>query len=217
MSANVPDPIKIYHIVHISKLSAIIANGYLFSDAEIKKHPQIGETIGMSAIKRRRLEEITLFSHPRLHVGECVPFYFCPRSVMLYMLYRANHPDIEYRGGQEPIVHLVSDLRKTVNWADKNQLRWAFTDSNAGSYYFEDYADLHDLDKIHWQAVQETQWNDPHIKEKKQAEFLIEHHFPWKLVEAIGVYSYKQLLKVKGILGAQSAAPLIKVQPKWYY
>ncbi len=46
-----------------------------------------GTTIGMSSIKRRRSIERTLNSHPDLHVGDCVPFYFRPRSVMLFLLH----------------------------------------------------------------------------------------------------------------------------------
>jgi hypothetical protein len=60
----------------------------------------------MSAIKRRRVEELEVSCHPGTKVGDYVPFYFCPRSVMLYVIHRANHPDLSYRGGQEPIVHL---------------------------------------------------------------------------------------------------------------
>jgi hypothetical protein len=75
---------------------------------------------------------LTLSSREGLYVGECVPFYFCPRSVMLYMFHMRNHRDIEYRGGQEPILHLMADLRRAVEWAGQNGLRWAFTNSNAG-------------------------------------------------------------------------------------
>ena len=70
-------------------------------------------------------EELTLDSHPDLYVGNCVPFYFCPRSVMLYVLHMGNLPDLGYRGGQEPIVHLEADLLGTVDWANCNQRRWA--------------------------------------------------------------------------------------------
>jgi len=199
-------------------LSAIIADGYLFSDAEVKKRPQVGETIGMSAIKKRRLEELTLTSHRGLYVGECVPFYFCPRSVMLYLLHRSNHMDMEYRGGQQPIIHLAADLRKTVEWADKNNWRWAFTNSNAGSRYFEDFADLRDLKMIDWEAVGRTQWgDDAQIKEKKQAEFLVEHCFPWELVEEIGVYSSVQLQRIKEIFGSKRDVPSVKIRREWYY
>jgi len=213
MSANVTGSIKIYHIVHISRLPSIIADGHLFSDAEISKRPQAGETIGMSKIKDRRLR-IPLTSHPGLHIGECVPFYFCPRSVMLYLWHMANHEDVDYRGWQEPVVHLVSDLHKTVEWAQKNGLRWAFTDSNAGSYYFEDFANLDALGKIDWQAIQANQWGDSNIKEKKQAEFLIERCFPWEIVEEIGVYSYQQL---QAVHNAARNPPPVKVQRSWYY
>ena len=114
MSVNLPNPVKIYHIIHVSKLPAILAENYLISDSEVHKRAPVGETIGMKEIKRRRMEELRLISHPDLHVGECVPFYFCPRSVMLYMFHMQNHPEIEYRGGQEPILHLVADLRLAV-------------------------------------------------------------------------------------------------------
>ena len=70
--------IKIYHIVHIGNLPSIIEDGYLFSDAEMRKRPQNSVLIGMNGIKERRLT-LSLTSHSCLHVGECVPFYFCPR------------------------------------------------------------------------------------------------------------------------------------------
>ncbi|MCL2852410.1 MAG: DUF4433 domain-containing protein [Defluviitaleaceae bacterium] len=217
MNVDIPKEIKIYHIVHISRLPSIIADGYLFSDSEIAAKPATGETIGMGAIKKRRLEELTISSHPGLYVGECVPFYFCHRSIMLYILHRANHADIDYRGGQEPIVHLVSDLHKAVEWADKNQLRWAFTDSNAGSRYFNDYSSLQDLDKIDWTAVHASQWSESHIREKKQAEFLIERHFPWELVEEIGTFSSSQQHQVYEIIQGIQHQPQVKTKKEWYY
>jgi hypothetical protein len=58
----------------------------------------------MSTIKERRLR-LAIECRPGLRVGDCVPFYFCPRSVMLFLLDRGNHPDLTYRGGQGPILH----------------------------------------------------------------------------------------------------------------
>jgi ssDNA thymidine ADP-ribosyltransferase, DarT len=62
-----------------------------------------------------------------------VPFYFCPRSIMLYLLHRGNHPELDYTGGQRPIVHLVADLHEIVRWAEAQGVRWAFSDRNAGT------------------------------------------------------------------------------------
>jgi len=77
---------KIYHILHFNKLQSIINSGGLLSDAEVIRQGLGGTTIGMNSIKQRRLTELTLETHPSLYVGQCVPFYFCPRSVMLYMM-----------------------------------------------------------------------------------------------------------------------------------
>ena len=73
---TVPAQPKIYHIVHVDRLPSIIADGYLWCDAEILRRAPSGTTIGMSSIKQRRLNELTLTSHSGLHVGDCVPFYW---------------------------------------------------------------------------------------------------------------------------------------------
>ena len=172
----IPVEPRIYHIVHEDRLRSIVADGQLWCDAETGRRSPPGTTIGMAQIKQRRLTELTLSSHPGLHVGDCVPFYFSLRSIMLYLIYMANHPELAYRGGQEPIVHLEADLRTVVAWAGENDQRWAFTLSNAGSYYFEDRCDLAQLDEIDWDAVQASDWL--RCQEPKQAEFLIRGPVP---------------------------------------
>jgi len=206
---------KIYHIIHISKLRAILAEKHLISDAVVQKRDHVGVTIGMKEIKRRRLEELILSSLPGLHVGECVPFYFSPRSVMLYMFHMRNHPDIEYRDGQEPIIHLFADLHRVVEWCGQSGKRWAFTNSNAGSRYFDDYTELKDLDKLDWDAIRAKQWSGK--QDKKQAEFLVEERLPWELIEGIGVYSLEWADKVKDILEDAGHKPPVKPKPDWYY
>ncbi len=206
---------KIYHIVHVDRLPSIINDGFLWCDAEISARPSPGTSIGMSSIKQRRLNELVLSSHPNLYVGGCVPFYFCPRSVMLYVIYRSNHEELSYRGGQEPIIHLQADLYTTVEWANKNDRRWAFTTSNAGSRYFEDYSDLTKLGEIDWRAVRAVQWQP--LKEKKQAEFLLEKSFSWHLIEHIGVYSQMVYQHVTNALPTHSHRPQVKMERSWYY
>jgi len=71
---------------------------------------------------------------------------------MLYLIYR-QHQDLTYKGGEGPIVHLEADLHATVQWANAQAKRWAFTLSDAGSNYFEDRADLARLHEINWDAV----------------------------------------------------------------
>lgn len=209
-----PQP-KIYHIVHADRLASIVADGFVWCDAEVLRRAPAGTTIGMSSIKQRRLNELRLRSHPELHVGDCVPFYFCPRSVMLYLIYQGNHSELTYRGGQGPILHLEADLHATVAWANAQPARWAFTNSNAGSRYFEDFDDLVHLGKIDWNAVQTLKWAQ--CKEGKQAEFLLEHSFPWHLIERIGVYSRVTYGQVVNALPMNGHRPIVEVRQDWYY
>lgn len=113
-------------------------------------------------------------------------------------------------------MHLQADLHASVAWADQqSQRRWAFTRSNAGSYYFEDRCDLKQLHEINWSAVQATQWQL--CKEGKQAEFLMQHNFPWHLVEHIGVSSQSVYQQVIQILQAAEHKPRTEIKPEWYY
>lgn len=214
MPNHTPEEPKIYHIVHVDRLASIIAGG-LWCDAEVVRRAQPGTTIGMNAIKQRRLTELTLASHPGLFVGQCVPFYFCPRSIMLYLIYQRNHPDLEYRGGQGPIIHLESDLMQTIRWAEAQGQRWAFTLGNAGSRYFEDRSDLNQLGEIDWNAVNARDWRG--CKEGKQAEFLIEHQFPWALISRIGALSRTTYDQVLTVLQGAAHTPVVEIRPEWYY
>ncbi len=215
-----PDKIRIYHIVHKDRLQSIMDDGFLWSDAETRARASTGTTVGMMGIKDRRLVT-DLGSRPGLTVGSCVPFYFCPRSIMLFLLHRGNHPEVTYRGGQEPIIHLMAEVPKTVTWAEENNLQWAFTLSNAGSSYFEDRADLNCLDEIDWDAVKATQWSgngvSRQIKEGKQAEFLVERCFPWDLVRGIGVRSESVGREVTRMMAGRDHRPTVKALPTWYY
>ena len=212
---TVPAHPKIYHIVHVDRLPSIITDQVLWCDAEIVRRAPNGTTIGMNGIKQRRLNELTLTSHPNLHVGDCVPFYFCPRSIMLYLVHQANHPELSYRGGQDPIIHLEADLHAAVDWANQNSRRWAFTLSNAGSRFFEDRNDLALLHEIDWTAVQATHWQS--CKEGKQAEFLLEHSFPWELVERIGIRSTAIYRQVIHALPPNGHRPRVELCKDWYY
>ena len=211
---SVPAEPKIHHIVHMDRLASIVKDKYLWSDAESRQRTSPGTGIGINSIKQQRSTR-HLSSHQGLRVGECVPFYFCPRSVMLYMIWRGNDERLSYRGGQEAIIHLEADLRQAVAWAEQHGLRWVFTLSNAASHYFEDRCDLAQLEEIDWNAIEAQNWKG--CKEKKQAEFLTERQFPWEGFSRIGVLSRQVYEQVKGTLQAAEHKPPVAIKPDWYY
>ena len=210
----VPDDPKIYHIVHVDRLPSIVERRCLWSDAEVRRRKLAGTSIVIPGIKERRRAK-TLSSHPDLRVGDCVPFYFCPRSVMLFLIHKQNHRALSYLGGQGSILHLEADLRQTVAWADCEGLRWAFTSSNAAASYCDAWSQLNLLDEIDWNAVQAKYWQE--CEERKQAEFLIEERFPWKLVSRIGVPSSKLERKVRAAIRSSTHEPEVAVLRDWYY
>lgn len=211
-----PDTPKIYHITHVDNIASVVADGSLKSDATISTQSQTHTTIGMSRIKERR-RFLPVSCHPGDRVGDYVPFYFCPRSVMLYLIYRGNHPDLAYQGGQEPIVHLEADLLSVVHWADSVGCRWAFSLSNAGASYAEFRCSLANLDEINWGAVQARQWADEDIKEGKQAEFLVHNAFPWSLISRIGLKNMGTKTQATQMLASATYRPPVEVKREWYY
>ncbi len=211
---TVPANPKIYHITHIDNFDNILRDKVLWSDAKRIERGMPCEIIGMSEIKRRRLV-LPVDCHLNTTVGQYVPFYFCSRSIMLFILHKGNHPDITYHGGQEPILHLEVDLKAAIRWAENNNVRWAFSDRNAGGYLAKFYKSVDDLDKINWPAVESTVFRDMLIKEGKQAEFLTYESFPLNLIEKIGVCNSRVRDQVIQKLG--NVRILVTVEGTWYY
>lgn len=211
----VPANPKIYHIVHVDNIASIVADGCLWSDLVMGQR-QGGTVIGMESIKQRRLG-LPVNCHNGTSVAEYVPFYFCSRSIMLFVIHCANHPGLAYRGGQQPIVHFETDLYQVVQWAEANGRRWAFSLSNAGAAYTQFRAKLDELDQVNWDAVAATDFRPADIKEAKQAEFLVHQSFPWSLVELIGVYSQGIAQRVLTAIRGAAHRPRVEIIRKWYY
>ena len=215
--ARLPANPKIYHITHLQNLPQIVDARRLWSDAKRIEKKLDCDVVGMSHIKQRRLGEIVVDCHPGTHVGDYVPFYFCPRSIMLYILHMGNHPDLNYRGGQHPIVHLQADLHAVVEWAGCQERRWAFSDRNAGGRLANFYTGLDQLGEVNWTAVESTDFRDMAIKEGKQAEFLVHKSFPWRLVERIGVIDERVAGQVTQAIAEAEHQPPVVVERSWYY
>ncbi len=215
--APVPANPKIFHITHVQNLPQIMTSGVIWSDKLLIKHALNCKAVGMSHIKQRRLNNIEVTCHRGTKVGDYAPFYFCPRSIMLYIIHMGNHPDLDYKEGQQPIVHLQADLMATIRWADENDRCWAFSNGNASAHLTDFFNLVTDLDNVNWDAVQNTDFRDPIIKEGKQAEFLLYESFPWTLIEKIGVISNDTGTLAHNAIAQGPHQPPISIKPTWYY
>jgi len=135
------------------------------------------------------------------------------------MIYRGNDPELEYHGGQSPVMHLEANLNQVIKWANEQNRRWAFSPSNAGAYYAQTQfqADVNRLADLNWDAIAATEWRNAVLKEGKQAEFLIYGFFPWHLVERIGVQCEQTWRSVVRAIPDATYRPHVQVIREWYY
>ena len=207
---------KLYHITHVDNLPSIVADGALWSDAALIALGGPAASIGMNSIKQRRLG-LPLKCHPGDFVGGFVPFYFCPRSIMLFLIHCANHPELKYRGGQTPVLHLELDLHEVLQWAEAQRRRWAFSLSNAGATYSEFRCRVDQLDQIDWPAVASTDFRSASVKEGKQAEFLVAEFVPWQLVRRVGAVNPAVQAQAMRNMGGVVHRPSVEVCRSWYF
>ncbi|MEZ4370628.1 MAG: DUF4433 domain-containing protein [Polyangiaceae bacterium] len=194
----------IFHITHVDNLAGILASGLCADSVRIQNH-LVSTNIGYSHIKQRRLNRKVPVADGGC-LGDYVPFYFCPRSVMLYVISRGHQ---DYAGGQDSIIHLVSDM-STAGFGR----RWAFTDRHAELAHAVYYEDAPSLGQVDWAVMNRRHWAESDVKERRQAEFLVSRHVPWSAFSLIGVRSTEVAEKVALIVGG---APRVEVRPDWYY
>lgn len=199
----------IYHITDASNLPGIIAGGGLVSEAALaaKGGPKV--VIGYDHIKLRRMEQTRIPHANNRFVGEFVPFYYCPRSPMLYVVNRGRTG--RQPGCQTEIVHLVSTVANGIALGRQ----WAISDVNAGSNYPSFFNHPNALDSLDWQAIGSQYWQN--CATQKAAEFLVADAFPWQQIVAIGCHNQTVAQRVTAALAASSHKPRVLLRPAWYY
>lgn len=200
---------QIFHITHVDNLPSIIASDCLWCDAQRLKQGFGNKNIGYNHIKARRLAHTVSVSEGGT-LGNYVPFNFCSRSVMLFVVSKGHK---NYDEGQTPIVHLVSSID-----AIKTSGRpWAFTDRHADLGYSNQYDSSDDLSNVDWSIMTKHYWSESEIKEKRQAEFLVHDYCPWVTIEEIVVINQEVKDRVEAALAGAAHKPAVKINKNWYY
>lgn len=207
-------PTSIYHITHIDNLGSIVAAGGLVCDRKRQERQIACQGIAHQHIKGRRAARKVPIP-PGGTLADYVPFYFAPRSPMLYAIHSgvvANYP-----AGQRPILHLVSSAETAAA-----SLRCIYTDGHAEIAFSAFHADIRQLGAVVDLALMaSTYWNDtpehPDRKRRRQAEFLVHQFFPWSLVESVGVADQQMKQVIDKMLEGAEHRPPVQVRPRWYY
>ncbi len=204
---SVPADPRIYHITYVDNLAGMVRDGCLWSDAKRIERDCTSTSIGYSHIKDRRMRRpVPVAAHGML--GEYVPFYFCNRSVMLYVIHKRQ---TEYQGGQGAVVHLVS----TLNTARATGRPWAFTDRHAELAHALYYDNLSHLNEVRLDVMDLTYWSE--VREVRQAEFLVRDFLPWNAILEVVAMTDEVAARVQGILAQSAHKPGVAVRREWYY
>jgi hypothetical protein len=204
--------VKIYHITHHSNLPGIIECGGLLCDGEAARQGPV--SIAYGRLKERRFETLVP-CEPFGALTDYVPFYFAPRSPMLYAIHKGcvTH----YTDGQSKIVYIVCSIQKVVQMG----LRFVFTDGHPISRISRFANDLKWLgEMVDWRVMESTVWHntpeDPDRKRRRQAEFLVYRFLPLEAVETIAVYDLDMRRQVQSYLGDPYQIDVV-VRRAWYY
>lgn len=209
---SVPYPTPVFRILHIDNLDIILKRGAMYAGNFIPKDGLPYKAIHDEGVQNYR----SAFQVPD---GRCLldflPFYFGPRSPMLYRLSRNSVQG--YNGGQAPIIYLVLEAHD-FEYPDFDFL---FTDAQANKAYTRYYDDLRDLDKLDWATIYHRVWHDTiddnGRKGRKQAEFLVYEKCPLEMVRAICVYDEKRKEQTLEALAQYGFNLPVEIKSEWYY
>ncbi|MDU0294705.1 DUF4433 domain-containing protein [Saccharothrix longispora] len=202
----------IMHFTHIENLPGIFRCGGLLADSRMRELGGPVKDCADAEIKSRR-QGVVITVPPHGCVADYVPFYYAPRSPMLYRIHRGGVST--YPHGQEPLIYLVSSAEKAL----QGGIPWVGSDGNCAASMTRHFADWQDLqESIDWPLMSERMWNntaeDGDRMRRRQAEFLVHEFFPLSCVTAIIAMSRDAATKVIGIVGSDLE---VRVDRNWYY
>jgi len=209
-----PTPTRIFHITDVDNLGRILSDGGLHWKQALDTQAVPYINIAYETVQDRRAgTRVTCGAGGTLH--DCVPFYFAPRSPMLYAINKGNV--LGYTRGQRTVVYLVSTVEAVV----AAKLAWVFTNGHGIMALTDFFDDLADLGRLDWNIMREQYWADTQSdgdrKRRRQAEFLVQQFFPWNLVLGIGVLDDTIKKQVEAALVGSPHRPLVKIEARWYY
>jgi len=207
---------QLFHITHVSNLVGIIGSKGLVSSNQISRNSGPNTNIGHYHIKERRSTKMVPVA-PGGFVADYVPFYFAPRSPMLYSIHKGNVQ--QYQNGQREIIYLVTDSDLIFS----SQCQYCFCDGHATMEITKFYNSPDSLaDAIDWEIMQAQYWNntdnDTDRTRRRAAEFLVKDFLPFNLIQEISTYDIIIKSDVDAILAANGICGIqVTVKTSWYY
>ena len=175
-----------FRLVHIKNILHILDVGFVLPTSPKASNNYI--PIGDSVVIAKRN---TLSNNGHIDLGQYIPFYFGPRSPMLYVIQKGFNGVIQYH--PSALVYCIVRLSDIL----EQDVDCMFTDGHAFSAITKYYSkeDLRRIDEIiNQEDVYAKFWNvedDLDLKRRKEAELLIKTELPAKYIRGFVVYNNK--------------------------
>lgn len=201
----------IYHFTDVSNLEPVLEARAL----RCHRAAPAKVNIGNISIKDNR-ELIDVDCGPGGKVCDYVPFYFAPRSPMLYSIMRGNVEGVD--SNQRRLVYLVSSTE--AMYAAGREC--VFSDGNAATFGVTTFeADRQKLaSHVDWAVMELRYWantaEDPDRRRRRMAEFLVHEEVAIDLFTEIGVYDAEIKALVEA-LGEEEPPIGVRVRRGWYF
>lgn len=207
----------ILHFTNIDNLPTILADGGLWSDADCTKAGKALIRSGDSSIKARRMATpIQSGIGMGGFVGDYVPFYYAPRSPMLYSISCGNVAGVS--SSQDPIIYLIATAE------DFAAPTFVVTDGNAGAGFTDHFGSHKDIaTKVDWPLMGARIWRntdeDGDRKRRRAAEFLVHKFVPWLRIRAVVTRTDTTQASVVALFKANTVKrrPAVTVDSDWYF
>lgn len=179
-----PGRTPVFHIIPVEKLASVIQHGLVCDgNAQHRFGPQQSTDAAHPPLKESRRCKAVEGAQGGV-LADYVPFYFGPRSPMLYSIMRGNTEYGRTGRGQAGMVHLVYRLEVL---ARDFPGRWCFIDAHPTRAWarFGDTIDEVD-ERIDFDVMKAQWWSgSDETLATRQAEFLVHDVVPWEYVELV--------------------------------
>ncbi|MEM9419072.1 MAG: DUF4433 domain-containing protein [Planctomycetota bacterium] len=207
-----PDQYRVFRITHVDNIPWILDNGLHCESSDVRDENYV--SIGMAdLISKRRRRSVPV--DPGGVLADYVPFYFTPKSIMLYNI-KTGYNGVTRRPNDE-IVLLVSRLPQLSDAG----VKYIFTDGHAYPTETEYFDDDNDLDQVDWELLYtcdfERDPNDPGKLTRYQAEALVYQHVPVDALTGIVCNSDRVKKRLQQQIDDRGLGYGVVTRPRWYF
>lgn len=207
----------VWHFTTWANLEKVVYSGGLLCDRQAES----AEPVGNPGIKSNRMNRSVVLQPPEtgyprnVTVGDHVPFYFAPRSPMLYVVLQGS---TEYKGDHTGLVMLGTCIRTVV----ESNLAWCVSDRNAGTHLVRfsqalptlgDFIDFELMTQFDWRNTED----DPDRQSRRAAEFLVLTQVPLTTITHVVTSTPSGAARAGRMLQDVGSAWQYDVKPRFLY